>query len=137
MSPEELIFINNYNISNLGSIYSKHSNRLLKWDTSTGYARVVLSNKGKTKKFSVHRLVAYKYLKNPLNKPCVNHIDGNKLNNSSDNLQWCTHSENERHSFDVLGKKIKHSKETKDKIRKATNRHKSYLKNFKYINNGD
>ena len=38
------------------------------------------------------------------NKPCVNHIDGDKENNNLNNLEWCTYSENERHSYDVLNK---------------------------------
>lgn len=55
---------------------------------------------------SIHRLVCKAFHPNPENKPCVNHKDGNKLNNNADNLEWVTYSENEKHSYAVLGKKI-------------------------------
>lgn len=64
-----------------------------------GYHRVQMILKGKRYWFSVHRLVAEKYLPNPDNLPQVNHKDGNKLNNHVDNLEWCTASENIKHSI--------------------------------------
>ena len=48
----------------------------------------------------VARLVAQTFIPNPENKPTVNHIDGDKLNNHIDNLEWATHSENMQHSYD-------------------------------------
>lgn len=47
----------------------------------------------------VHRLVAETYIPNPYEKECINHIDGDKLNNCADNLEWCTRSENMNHAF--------------------------------------
>lgn len=57
--------------------------------TSTGY--YTFSYK---KGYAVHRVIATAFIPNPDNKPEVNHIDGNKLNNAVSNLEWATQSEN-------------------------------------------
>ena len=62
-----------------------------------GYLRVILFNDSGKKRFSVHRLVCEAFHDNPENKPCVNHIDEDKTNNSASNLEWCTHKENNNH----------------------------------------
>ncbi len=46
----------------------------------------------------LHRILAEKFIPNPENKPCVNHIDGNPSNNSIDNLEWVTNLENNEHA---------------------------------------
>ena len=61
-----------------------------------GYNRVLIC-KGKHKKsVFIHRLVAEAFIPNPLNYPCIDHIDGNKLNNDVSNLRWVSYQMNSR-----------------------------------------
>lgn len=67
-------------------------------ETSKGYLRVDLYDKnGNRKHFKIHRLVAKAFIPNPENKPQINHIDGNKQNNSITNLEWVTDTESKEH----------------------------------------
>lgn len=63
-----------------------------------GYKCCKLVLNGKVKIEKIHRLVAKVFIPNPENKPQVNHIDGDKLNNNINNLEWCTASENQIHA---------------------------------------
>lgn len=69
--------------------------------SNSGYLYVELHIGGKHINYFVHRLVAEAFIPNPDGKPEVNHIDGNKLNNRVENLEWCTASENKRHAYDT------------------------------------
>ena len=72
--------------------------RILKPQKGLGYLRVALcKGSGKGKLFFVHRLVCEAFHENTENKPCVNHIDENKINNVASNLEWCTYKENLNH----------------------------------------
>lgn len=64
-----------------------------------GYEIVGLTINSKTISKKVHRLVGETFLPNPENKPCINHIDGNKTNNKVTNLEWCSYSENSKHAY--------------------------------------
>ena len=71
--------------------------------SSNGYLIIVLRSKGgKYNQNTIHRLVAKAFINNPCNKSTVNHIDGDKMNNKVDNLEWATYSENIKHSYDSL-----------------------------------
>lgn len=93
-----------YQVSNLGNVRAleridcrgqrrpAHLCRFIK--TDDGYYKVGLSKDGIEKRFFVHRLVAIHFIDNPCGYDCVNHIDENKKNNKSDNLEWCCRAYN-------------------------------------------
>lgn len=90
-----------YQVSSAGKVRSiRYGLKVLKQRIKkTGYVDVNFSVNGVRKVFLVHRLVAETFLGKPKNKE-VNHIDGNKLNNRLENLNWVTHSENIKHAYD-------------------------------------
>jgi hypothetical protein len=90
----------NYKIYIDGSIWSIKSNKFIKHNiSSSGYLKVGLYNKNGVKYFNVHRLIAENFIKNKLNKPQVNHINGIKTDNRIQNLEWVTISENAKHAW--------------------------------------
>ena len=94
---------NNYVVFKTGDVFNLHGVKLVGMVDRCGYHEVILNGK----QYRVHRLVAEAFIPNPNNLPCVNHIDGNKQNNSVENLEWVTYSENTIHSFKTgLQKKI-------------------------------
>lgn len=97
-----IIGFDNYTISDVGVVTNTKTGRIRKpIVSSTGYCKVDLYCNGVGKIHSVHRLVADAFLLNPDNKPCVNHKDSNRTNNSVDNLEWATHQENIEHGWRV------------------------------------
>lgn len=97
-------FDGTYRVSNLGRVYSDKTNKFLTIrEDAWGYPCVGLYGGGKMKLKKIHRILAELFIDNPNGKPCVNHIDGNKANNSISNLEWVTYSENTFHSKQVLG----------------------------------
>jgi transposase len=120
-----------YEVSNLGRVksfvgYNGHQyierEKILKTTIrhyEHGYCNCVvnLTKNKKKKTFRVHRLVAEAFIPNIQNKPCINHLDGNPLNNGVDNLEWCTQRENIIHAVETgLRKKFYISKETLFKL---------------------
>jgi hypothetical protein len=105
-----------YQVSDMGNVRSKdryvnnsrcNTQRLIKGKVLAkinymGYDCVCFLVRGviKQKTAKVHRMVAQAFIENVDNKPCVNHKDGNKLNNDVDNLEWVTYSENAIHAVE-------------------------------------
>ena len=84
-----------YQISNKGNIKNVKRNKLLKIQFNKNYKCIhLVGMDGKIKNYTIHRLMAQSFIPNPDNLPCVNHKDENKLNNSLDNLEWCTEKYN-------------------------------------------
>lgn len=103
-----------YQISNLGRVKSfkyKQPYLLCQEANSKGYLRVTLHRHGRRHRVFVHRLVAQYFVPNddPLTKNTVDHIDGNKLRNMYDNLQWLSLSDNIR-AYNIRKKKSDLSK---------------------------
>ena len=103
-----------YKINELGEVFSRYKHKTNKvcdeWrpvqpvlDSGNGYFLVTLVNaKTKVRKNQfIHRLLCQAFIPNPLNKPQVNHKDGNKQNNCLENLEWVTSKENSQHAVDL------------------------------------
>lgn len=100
-----------YKINENGEVFSKYKYKTSivtdEWrplkpvlDAGVGYYLVTLVNaitKERKNRF-IHRLLGQAFIPNPLNKPHINHIDGNKQNNSLSNLEWATNKENSQHA---------------------------------------
>lgn len=103
-----------YQVSNIGNVKSLNNNCIRKpIKHRCGYLRVDLWRDGKMQNAYVHRLVAQAFIPNPENKAQVNHINGNKTDNRTDNLEWVTNAQNATHAYRVLGKKPYERKNTK------------------------
>jgi hypothetical protein len=96
-----LIGFSRYSIDAYGNILDSKLHKIIPPHTNEdGYLKITLTNDiGKRKTLSVHRLVALTFIKNPYNKPEVNHKDGIKKNVHYLNLEWATHSENIQHAW--------------------------------------
>lgn len=89
---------NNYHISSLGRF--KNSKGIIMENYKPHHSGYIYVRVNK-QKYSLHHLVAYTFIENPYSKPIVNHIDGNKTNNSVINLEWATIPENNQHNHNT------------------------------------
>jgi len=93
----DIINYPNYLIYEDGRVFSKKRNIFLKYSLNDkGYKQVGLSNNGKQKTHTIHKLVAIHYIPNPKNYNEIDHFNRNKNDNNVENLRWCSRSENVR-----------------------------------------
>lgn len=120
---------NLYQVSNLGRIkalpkkrkgksgvYVQMKGRLLTGGSNGKYRFVSLKKNGIGRNNYIHRLVAQHFILNPDSKLEVNHKDGNRLNNSALNLEWCTRKENHGHAISIGLLKINGENNPKAKL---------------------
>lgn len=104
-----------YSINRNGDIYCypkfrEHngwvSERIMrKYVKPNGYVNACLRKDGVKKYAMVHRIVAKMFVENPNGYRCIDHKNSNKQDNDINNLQWCTHSYNNKQAY-ARGEKI-------------------------------
>jgi len=117
-----------YDVSNKGNIRNKKTKKNIKTNVvkRLGYVLVKLQvgvkGERRSRSFRVHRLVAKAFIPNPDNLPQVDHVNGIKIDNSSENLEWVTGKENTARAFKKGLAKIssdEHMKAMTEKTKKA------------------
>lgn len=92
-----------YEVDETGRVRNTLTGNMIVGDANNaGYQRICCYRKGRKQRFFRHRLVAELFIDNPNNFKEVNHIDGDKTNNSVANLEWCDRSHNEREARRLL-----------------------------------
>lgn len=133
-----------YEVSNMGNVRSLNYRctgeiKILKpGKDKRGYLKVNLYKSSKYSSKRVHRLVATAFIPNLDNKTQVNHIDGNKQNNTVSNLEWCTNSENMQHAWRTglrneetkrkISESLKGKHHTEETKKKMSESHKGKMK---------
>lgn len=103
LDSRKAVSLGQYTLFDDGEILSKDGRPMVPQKDAKGYLRIRLRygdvDKYGAATYKIHRLVAESFIPNPLKKPQVNHINGDKTDNRADNLEWVTNAENIRHAI--------------------------------------
>lgn len=124
-----------YFVTTSGKVFSFHYKRkkeLAYEETKNGYLRVTLSKNGQTKRFLLHRLVMLCF--HGISEKVVNHLNGNKHDNSLSNLEYTNMSENNKHAYAAGLKKANGSNNGRSKL---TKKQVNEIRGFKGIKQKD
>lgn len=94
---DSVVFMDRYIAFAQGLIFNLYGERMIGAMDRCGYHHIIVNGRN----VNVHRIIATLFCERPPGCDYVNHIDGNKQNNRSDNLEWVTRSENTKHSYRI------------------------------------
>lgn len=95
----------NYEINKMGHIKALRTNKLIRPYESNGYWKVDLYKDAERRKVYVHQIICETFHKDTFfDGAIVNHKDGDRKNNTPENLEWATYSSNNRHAYETLGR---------------------------------
>jgi hypothetical protein len=90
----------NYSINTNGEVFNIKTNRMVKASMSgSGYMTIKLCNTLGSKTYNLHKLVAQTFLDNINNEKTINHKNGIKIDNTLNNLEWCSYSHNTKEAY--------------------------------------
>lgn len=137
---KEIEWFDNYQISNLGRVKNIKFDRYVKpLLDNKGYLTVNLYKNGKMKRLLLHRLISIAFIPNPENKPCIDHINTDRLDNRIENLRWCTQKENHNNPLSIVNHgnasrgRIVSEEQKKNQSEKMKGRFKGVRKSSKKI----
>lgn len=123
MTWEKIRRNSNYSISEKGEVRNDITGKLKSAtvNKANGYLTVDLYKNNKSYKVTIHKLLAEAFIPNPDNKPCIDHIDGNRTNNALSNLRWATYSENNSrfNTYGVRSERIKVTHYTEERKKRG------------------